>query len=276
MRPIGGTSPRNTEARAYTLWPVVPPNSTTTYTLRLANAAIDGPTPLVHVYQVSTSQAIFPIADSSYTVLTPAESDTVLAVGAWVHRKNWTDWTGVNRSSSQTLDTLASFSSRGPRIDGALKPDIVAPGSMTISLRDGTFANNSSSIISNDGVNDGTGPANYYVAQGTSMAAPLAAGGAALVREAFPTLTAAQIRSRLIASASAAADPTNAIGHGMIDILAALAVDAADLDRNGIVDGADVGLLLSAWGACPGCPAELTGDGVVDGADMGLLLADWG
>ena len=48
-----------------------------------------------------------------------------------------------------------------------------------------------------------------------------------------------------------------------------------DLNGDGIVDGADMGLLLSAWGTCGGCSADLNGDGIVDGADMGLLLAYW-
>ena len=47
-----------------------------------------------------------------------------------------------------------------------------------------------------------------------------------------------------------------------------------DLDGNGSVDGADLGLLLSAWGVSGG-PADLDGNGVVDGADLGLLLANW-
>ena len=50
----------------------------------------------------------------------------------------------------------------------------------------------------------------------------------------------------------------------------------ADINNDGQVDGADFGLLLSAWGPCPGCPEDLSGDGVVDGADVGLLLAAWG
>jgi hypothetical protein len=40
-------------------------------------------------------------------------------------------------------------------------------------------------------------------------------------------------------------------------------------------DGADLGLLLGAWGAAGG-PADLNGDGTVDGADLGLLLGNWG
>jgi len=51
----------------------------------------------------------------------------------------------------------------------------------------------------------------------------------------------------------------------------------ADLDLNGVVDGADLGALLGQWGAdaCGG-PADLNLDGVVDGADLGSLLGQWG
>lgn len=51
----------------------------------------------------------------------------------------------------------------------------------------------------------------------------------------------------------------------------------SDLDADGTVNGADLGLLLGMWGDCAdGCNADLNGDGVVDGADVGLLLGDWG
>ncbi len=50
----------------------------------------------------------------------------------------------------------------------------------------------------------------------------------------------------------------------------------ADLDGNGIVDGADLGALLGMWGACAGCAEDLDGSGVVDGADLGALLGAWG
>ncbi|MCA9283843.1 MAG: hypothetical protein KDA22_01415 [Phycisphaerales bacterium] len=48
----------------------------------------------------------------------------------------------------------------------------------------------------------------------------------------------------------------------------------ADLNEDGMVDGGDLGLLLSAWGQA-GC-ADLSGNGTVDGGDLGLLLAEWG
>jgi polyhydroxybutyrate depolymerase len=51
---------------------------------------------------------------------------------------------------------------------------------------------------------------------------------------------------------------------------------SADLDRSGAVDGADLGVLLNAWGPCSGCPADLDRSGSVDGSDLGALLAAWG
>lgn len=50
---------------------------------------------------------------------------------------------------------------------------------------------------------------------------------------------------------------------------------APDFDGDGQVSGADLGVLLAAWGPGNGWP-DLTGDGNVDGADLGLLLAAWG
>jgi hypothetical protein len=47
-----------------------------------------------------------------------------------------------------------------------------------------------------------------------------------------------------------------------------------------MVNGADLGLMLGAWGSCgkkgPGCFGDLNDDGMVNGADLGLLLGNWG
>lgn len=48
-----------------------------------------------------------------------------------------------------------------------------------------------------------------------------------------------------------------------------------DFNGDGLVNGADVGLLLVAWGICPGCPEDLDGNGIVNGGDIGLLLVNW-
>ena len=48
-----------------------------------------------------------------------------------------------------------------------------------------------------------------------------------------------------------------------------------DLNLDGVVDGADLALLLGTWGTND--PAsDLGGDGVVGGADLGVLLSNWG
>jgi formylglycine-generating enzyme required for sulfatase activity len=53
-----------------------------------------------------------------------------------------------------------------------------------------------------------------------------------------------------------------------------------DIAANGIVDGADIGVLLSYWGARTQDPfsiaADLNGDSLINGGDLGLVLSNWG
>ena len=61
-------------------------------------------------------------------------------------------------------------------------------------------------------------------------------------------------------------------------IVPALAIDCVilgDLNGDGIVDFADLLILLSAWGPCAGCPADLNGDDLVDFSDLLILLGEW-
>ena len=48
-----------------------------------------------------------------------------------------------------------------------------------------------------------------------------------------------------------------------------------DINQDGIVEGADLALLLGSWGTCPAlpCPADVNQDGLVDGADLSHLLS---
>lgn len=48
-----------------------------------------------------------------------------------------------------------------------------------------------------------------------------------------------------------------------------------DLNGDGQVNAADLGLLIASWGPCKGCDADLNGDGQVNAADLGLLVAAW-
>jgi hypothetical protein len=51
---------------------------------------------------------------------------------------------------------------------------------------------------------------------------------------------------------------------------------AGDLNIDGVINGADLGLVLSAWGPCgASCPYDLNADGQIDGADLGLVLSAW-
>jgi hypothetical protein len=47
----------------------------------------------------------------------------------------------------------------------------------------------------------------------------------------------------------------------------------ADLDGDGHVNGADLAILLAAWGTSG---ADLDDDGIVGGADLAILLGPWG
>lgn len=50
----------------------------------------------------------------------------------------------------------------------------------------------------------------------------------------------------------------------------------ADLNGDGLVDSADLGLIFNFWGSCSGCPEDLDGNGEVDAKDIGILFANWG
>ncbi|MEE2681318.1 MAG: hypothetical protein VX641_02990 [Planctomycetota bacterium] len=61
------------------------------------------------------------------------------------------------------------------------------------------------------------------------------------------------------------------IGEGTLSITQASSL--GDIDSNGVVNGADLALLLASWGQ-PGS-GDLNGSGTTDGADLALLLANW-
>jgi len=49
-----------------------------------------------------------------------------------------------------------------------------------------------------------------------------------------------------------------------------------DTDGDGNVGFSDLLAVLSSWGPCPGCPADVNGDGNVDFTDLVTILANWG
>lgn len=86
-------------------------------------------------------------------------------------------------------DRIASFSSRGPTADGRIKPDLVFPGVTIVAPQ---AAGTQIGTVVEEG---------YVASQGTSMATPHAAGVAALMLQAKPTLTAEQVKAQMLASA---------------------------------------------------------------------------
>jgi formylglycine-generating enzyme required for sulfatase activity len=71
-----------------------------------------------------------------------------------------------------------------------------------------------------------------------------------------------------------------AVASGLLALPAMAQSCVGDLFPNGIVDGADLGAMLSYWGPRTSDPysiaADLDGNGVINGADLGLVLSNWG
>ena len=118
---------------------------------------------------------------------------------------------------STTADRVARFSSRGPNIDLAVKPELAAPG---VSLFSATqrFDPNGSEYD----------PTGFTTLEGTSFAAPQVSGAAALVWQRHRNLRPGQIKSALVNTASATVVENNvpargtAVGAGKLNAQAAL------------------------------------------------------
>ncbi len=168
--------------------------------LSLGGVDDEGVDPLEEaVNELSKTGTLFVIAAGNNggdgTVLSPGSADAALTVGA------------VDRE-----DNLASFSSRGPRVgDGAIKPDITAPGVGIVAAK---AAEGQIGTPADEG---------YVALSGTSMATPHVAGSAALLAQEHPTWTGQQLKAALTASAKPN-DKLNvfAQGSGRVDVARAI------------------------------------------------------
>ena len=177
------------------------------------------------------------------TIGFPASTSSVNAVGA-----------------SSRNGQKASFSSYGSKIA------FVAPG-QSIYTTDRTGTN-------------GYGSGDYTTIDGTSFSSPYAAGVAALILSANPSLSAAQVETIMKTTCKdmGTVGFDTLTGWGMLNAEAAVIAASplpcvSDLNGDGVVDGSDLGKLLSSWGTAS---SDITGDMIVDGQDLGVLLAAWG
>ncbi|MFJ5263658.1 S8 family peptidase [Streptomyces sp. NPDC088387] len=154
-----------------------------------------GTDPLEEAVDALSDQALFVIAagnsgSAAGTIGSPGVAESALTVGA------------VDK-----LDGLADFSSRGPRMDGGVKPDVTAPGvAITAASAAGTRPN------------DPHPAPGYVTLNGTSMATPHVTGAAALLMQQHPDWSAARIKSLLTGSAKPGDFTAYQQGTGRIDL----------------------------------------------------------
>ena len=154
-------------------------------------------------------------------ITSPGNSPAAITVGA----------IDTNGTADRSDDRVAPYSSRGPtRFDFAVKPDVVAPGTRIVSLEaNGSYL---ASTYPQWHV-AGNGTNGYFRLSGTSMATGVVSGGIALLLNAEPSLTPAQVKialqtgARFIPSAGMIAG-----GTGSVDFAQSLKI-------------ADQGLVLS-------------------------------
>jgi minor extracellular serine protease Vpr len=130
-------------------------------------------------------------------------------------------------------DGVTDFSSKGPNVDGSIKPDLVATGS--------DFYTATEKSIADGELYD---PSGYVIVDGTSFAVPLVSGTAALIKSARPGLTAPQYRSLLINTASPITSRVQESGAGVLNAEAAVksTVALAPTSLNFRIGGADPSL----------------------------------
>jgi subtilisin family serine protease len=149
-----------------------------------------------------------------------AQSDTLFVVAAGNNGSSPSTVTAPGAASAaltvgavDAADTLAWFSSRGPRLgDGALKPDVTAPG---VSITAARAAGTSLGFPVDD---------HYTELEGTSMATPHVAGLAAILKDEYPSWDGERLKS-VIGSSTVAVPGSTAFeaGTGRVDAARAIA-----------------------------------------------------
>lgn len=187
--------------------------------------------------------AFLPRSSKEGTISIPATSPDLIAVGATLNRQSWPQVADVALPSMPALDvpldSVAYFSAAGPNSLGLLKPELVAPGANVIGAlsRDADPRNTSTSVFASAPCSD---PAcvvvddQHAVSTGSSMAAPIVAGAAALLLQRDPSLTGRELRGLLMAGSRAVTGNVveqQQAGAGVLDLIGSLR--ALDLMASG-------------------------------------------
>jgi serine protease AprX len=146
--------------------------------------------------------------DNSYnnqgygTITAPGNDPYVITVGAMKTEGTYT----------RTDDLVASYSSKGPTaVDHVVKPDLVAPGNLIVSLQAAgatLVKQNSGNLVTKSYFEEAShGPVNgtstnFFILSGTSMAAAVVSGAVADIVHANPALTPDQVKILLMQTAS--------------------------------------------------------------------------
>ena len=128
------------------------------------------------------------------TVGDPSVAAKVMSVGSYVTDATWRSNYGSN---SAYVDNIHNYSSRGPREDGGMKPQIVAPGAAVSTVPTWQAGQPVAGVYDL--------PPGYGMFNGTSMASPQAAGAAALLisaaKQSNVQFAPAQLRQALNSTA---------------------------------------------------------------------------
>lgn len=189
--------------------------------------------PLIDQYILPDNQSTIV---SSWTCL-----ESVVTVANLVHQNSYLDFNGDLQVLPGVVNHLSASSSRGPSRTGLIKPEIAAPGDVSLSAvatawRNSLISTNQFDKLSQDGWHTRNG--------GTSMASPVVGGVAALYLERCPLGHWQDFKSKLINSAVTDSytgfTPNNEWGYGKLDGFGLMSLSGPNLVISGdtaICDG---------------------------------------
>ena len=132
------------------------------------------------------------------TITAPGNDPYVITVGA----------SNDNGDYDRTDDVMATYSSKGPTaIDHIVKPDLVAPGNQVVSAQStnsalvDTYPGNQIPIKNYNPAGSSANSPYFFTLSGTSMAAPVVAGGAAMLIDQNSAITPDQVKAKLMRNA---------------------------------------------------------------------------